>query len=89
MVVPFNALEKDYIRRLRLANIQHIFMRYGETRYAPVVVVALTGPRRPNLSHIALTRSIVPQAFAASPFLALLELKRFPMKSSNSHLSLL
>jgi superfamily II DNA helicase RecQ len=40
VVAPFNALKKDYVRRLRLAHIQHIVWRYGETRYAPVVVVS-------------------------------------------------
>lgn len=40
VVAPFNALEKDYVRRLRLANIEHIVWHHGETRYAPVVVVS-------------------------------------------------
>ncbi|KAH7327553.1 P-loop containing nucleoside triphosphate hydrolase protein [Rhexocercosporidium sp. MPI-PUGE-AT-0058] len=40
VVAPFNALEKDYVRRLRLAHIEHIVWHHGETRYAPVVVVS-------------------------------------------------
>jgi superfamily II DNA helicase RecQ len=40
VVAPFNALEKDYVRRLRLANIEHVVWHHGETRYAPVVVVS-------------------------------------------------
>ncbi|KAG4436712.1 hypothetical protein IFR05_007795 [Cadophora sp. M221] len=40
VVVLFNALKKDYIRRLRLAYIEHIIWHYGETRYVPVVVVS-------------------------------------------------
>ena len=40
VVAPFNALEKDYVRRLRLANIEHVVWHHRETRYAPVVVVS-------------------------------------------------
>jgi len=40
VVAPFNALEKDYVRRLQLANIQHIVWHHGEVAYAPVVVVS-------------------------------------------------
>ncbi|KAH6689246.1 hypothetical protein BKA61DRAFT_500600, partial [Leptodontidium sp. MPI-SDFR-AT-0119] len=40
VVVLFNALEKDYVRRLRLAYIEHIVWHHRETRYAPVVVVS-------------------------------------------------
>ena len=40
VVAPFNALEKDYVRRLRLSHIEHIVWRHGEVRYAPVVVVS-------------------------------------------------
>jgi superfamily II DNA helicase RecQ len=40
VVAPFNALERDYVRRLRLANIQHIVWHHGEAGYAPVVVVS-------------------------------------------------
>jgi len=40
VVAPFNALEKDYVRRLRLAHIQHIVWHHGEVGYAPVVVVS-------------------------------------------------
>lgn len=40
VVAPFNALEKDYVRRLRLGNIEHVVWRHGEARYAPVVVVS-------------------------------------------------
>lgn len=40
VVAPFNALEKDYVRRLRHANIEHIVWHHGEVRYAPVVVVS-------------------------------------------------
>ena len=40
VVAPFNALEKDYVRRLRLGNIEHVVWHHGETRYAPIVVVS-------------------------------------------------
>ncbi len=40
VVAPFNTLEKDYVRRLRLAHIEHIVWHHRETRYAPVVVVS-------------------------------------------------
>jgi superfamily II DNA helicase RecQ len=40
VVAPFNALEKDYVRRLQLANIQHIVWHHGEVGYAPLVVVS-------------------------------------------------
>jgi hypothetical protein len=39
-VALFNALEKDYVRRFRVANIKHIVWHYGETRYAPVIIVS-------------------------------------------------
>jgi superfamily II DNA helicase RecQ len=40
IVAPFNALEKDYVRRLRLGNIEHVVWHHGETRYAPIVVIS-------------------------------------------------
>lgn len=40
VVAPFNALEKGYIRRLRLANIKHVIWHDGKTGYASVVVVS-------------------------------------------------
>lgn len=40
VVAPFNALEKDYMRRLRLGHIEHVVWRHGEARYALVVVVS-------------------------------------------------
>ncbi|KAG4432780.1 hypothetical protein IFR05_011736 [Cadophora sp. M221] len=40
VVAPFNALKKDYVRRLRLAHIEHIIWHHEETRYAPIVVVS-------------------------------------------------
>jgi len=40
VVAPFNALEKDYVQRLRLAYIEHIVWYHGETRYTPVAVVS-------------------------------------------------
>jgi len=40
VVAPFNALEKDYMRRLRLSQIEHVVWHHGEARYAPVVVVS-------------------------------------------------
>jgi len=40
VVTPFNVLEKDYVRRLRLARIEHIVWHHGEVAYAPVVVVS-------------------------------------------------
>ncbi|OBT44136.1 hypothetical protein VE00_04792 [Pseudogymnoascus sp. WSF 3629] len=32
VVAPFNALEKDYVRRLRLRNIEHVVWFHGESR---------------------------------------------------------
>jgi superfamily II DNA helicase RecQ len=40
VVAPFNALEKDYVRRLQQSHIEHVVWRHGEARYAPVVVVS-------------------------------------------------
>ena len=40
VVALFNALEKDYVRRLRLGNIEHVVWFHGESWYTPIVVVS-------------------------------------------------
>jgi superfamily II DNA helicase RecQ len=40
LVAPFNALAKDYVKRLKLADIDHVVWDHGQTRWAPIVVVS-------------------------------------------------
>ena len=40
VVALFNTLEKNYVRRLWLANIEHVVWHYKETWYALVVMVS-------------------------------------------------
>ncbi len=40
LVAPFNALLYDYVKRLKLSEIDHVLWYHGQTRYAPLVVVS-------------------------------------------------
>lgn len=40
LVAPFNALLHDYVRRLRVSQVDHVVWFHGQTRYAPLVVVS-------------------------------------------------
>ena len=40
LVAPFKALLFDYVKRLKLSEVDHVLWYHGQTRYAPLVVVS-------------------------------------------------
>jgi superfamily II DNA helicase RecQ len=40
LVATFNALAKDYVKRLELADIDQVVWDHGQTRWAPIIVVS-------------------------------------------------
>jgi superfamily II DNA or RNA helicase len=40
LVAPFNALLHDYVKRLKVSQVDHVVWFHGQTRYAPLVVVS-------------------------------------------------
>jgi hypothetical protein len=40
LVAPFNALLHDYVKRLKLSQVDHVVWYHGQTRYTPLVVVS-------------------------------------------------
>jgi hypothetical protein len=40
LVAPFNALLHDYVKRLKLSEVDHVLWYHGHRRWAPLVVSA-------------------------------------------------